>query len=262
LETSSTRMKVEKYSMIRSISGITRSVFSISNEGLLFVRQVWRSLRLRFFIGRILPPVTLSTLVPEEVNVRLCKQDNTIENITIAELLILVELLQVYRPLACFEFGTFDGRTALNMAANTPEEAIIYTLDLPPHYGMDSTALPLHPAERYLADKATSGTRYRGTPWEHKIRQLYGDSATFDYTPYQGKIDFVFIDGSHAHDYVLSDSRNAIRLLRDGRGIILWHDYGSWPTVRKAIKFLHATDERFANMRFIEGTSFACLICE
>jgi len=43
----------------------------------------------------------------------------------------------------------------------------------------------------------TSGTRYRGTVWEHKIQQLYGDSAAFDYTPYQGKIDFVFVDGSH-----------------------------------------------------------------
>jgi hypothetical protein len=51
-----------------------------------------------------------------------------------------------------------------------------------------------------------------------------------------------------------------MQLLRDGKGIILWHDYTTWPGVRKAINELHATDPRFADVRFIEQTSFAYLI--
>ena len=75
-------------------------------------------------------------------------------------------------------------------------------------------------------------------------------------------IDFVFIDGAHTYDYVLNDSRKAIDLLRGGKGIILWHDYADWFYVRKAINYLRTTDPRFANIRSIPGTSFACLICE
>ncbi len=199
--------------------------------------------------------------MPSWVSLHLCEQVYVWGNIDLNELLVLVELLQALQPAACFEIGTFDGRTTLNMAANTLQEAVIYTLDLPREQ-IDRTALPLHSSDLDWADKETSGARYRGTVWEHKIQQLCGDSATFDYAPYQDKIDFVFIDGSHAYEYVLSDSRNAIALLRGGKGIILWHDYTTWPSVRKAIDYLRTTDPRFANTRYIDRTSFACLICD
>ncbi len=39
-----------------------------------------------------------------------------------------------------------------------------------------------------------------------------------------GACDLVFVDGSHALSYVLSDSRKALRLVRPG-GLVLWHDY-------------------------------------
>lgn len=226
------------------------------------VYNIWALLRSQYFTRRLIAPVALTSLVPAaEVDMRLCMQEWVMGNVSIYELLVLVELLRVHRPLACFEIGTFDGRTTLNMAANTPEETVIYTLDLPREQ-MNDTAFPLDLLDLNVVDKEISGARYRGRVWERKIRQLYGDSATFDYTPYEGKIDFIFIDGSHTYDYVVSDSLNAINLLRNGKGIILWHDYITWPTVQKAINFLHSTDRRFANTRFIEGTEFACLICE
>ena len=147
------------------------------------------------------------------------------------------------------------------MAANTADDAVIYTLDLPREQ-MDSTAFPLNPADLGVIEKERSGTRFLGTEWEHKIHQLYGDSAAFDYTPYLGKIDFVFVDGSHTYDYVLNDSRKAMTLLRNGKGTILWHDYPTTPSVRRAINHLQASDPSFANIRHIESTKFAYLICE
>jgi len=37
------------------------------------------------------------------------------------------------------------------------------------------------------------------------------------------KINFIFIDGSHAYDYVIKDSLNSIAKIED-KGIIIWHD--------------------------------------
>lgn len=208
-----------------------------------------------------IPSVAITDLVPCQVTVKLCAQEKHLGNIGLDELLVIVELIQSYQPLVCFEIGTFDGRTTLNMAANTSEEAVIYTLDLP-RAEMRHTAFPLDPSDLDVVDKDTSGIRFHSTEWKRKIRQLYGDSATFDYRPYIGKIDFVFVDGSHTYQYALSDSQIALQLLRDGKGVILWHDYTTWPGVHKAINALSATDPRFADVRFIEHTSFACLICK
>jgi hypothetical protein len=37
-------------------------------------------------------------------------------------------------------------------------------------------------------------------------------------------MDLIFIDGSHAHSYVESDTKKALRMIKPG-GIIFWHDY-------------------------------------
>jgi len=51
-----------------------------------------------------------------------------------------------------------------------------------------------------------------------------GDSASFDWAPYEGTLDFIFIDGAHSQEYVLSDSRQAFRLLKLRRHHPV-HDY-------------------------------------
>ncbi len=225
------------------------------------IYSIWTLVHPQIFTKKYVPQVEITSLVPNEVLLRLYEQAKITANINFEELFVLVELLQINQPTACFEIGTFDGRTTLNMAANTPDDAVIYTLDLPREQ-VENTKFSLDPFERFAIMKETSGTRYRGTKWERKIQQLYGDSATFDFTSYQGKIDFVFIDGSHTYEYVLSDSRNAITLLRDGKGAILWHDYPDTSSVLRAINYLQASDSRFAGIRHIVGTRFAYLICE
>ena len=225
------------------------------------IYSIWILIHTQLFTKKYVPEIQITDLVPNVVSIRLYEQSKITANISFEELFVLVELLQISHPTACFEIGTFDGRTTLNMAANTPDDAIIYTLDLPREQ-VDHTKFSLDPFERFAVMKETSGVRYRGTTWERKIQQLYGDSATFDYTPYKGEIDFVFIDGSHTYEYVLSDSRNALTLLRSGKGTILWHDYPDTSTVLKAIHYLKVNDPRFAGIRHIAGTRFAYLTCE
>ena len=228
------------------------------NKYRVLIYTIWKLVCPQVFTKRYVQSVAITSLVSNTVALRLYEQAEAVGNISFEELFILVELLQTCQPITCFEVGTYDGRTALNMAANTSDDAVIYTLDLPRDQ-IGSTIFPLNPADLGVVEKETSGARYRGTEWEYKIQQLYGDSAAFDYTPYQGKIDLVFVDGSHTYDYVLSDSRNAITLLRNEKGIILWHDYSNIYSVLKAINYLQATDSRFAGIRHIEGTRFAVL---
>ena len=72
-------------------------------------------------------------------------------------------------------------------------------------------------------------------------------------------MDFVFVDGSHAYEYVLKDSESALKMIKPG-GVILFHDYNtSWPGVTKALNELFTSNPRFKNLRHISQTSLAIL---
>jgi hypothetical protein len=175
-------------------------------------------------------------------------------NVSLVELLVINRLVVGSGATRVFEIGTFDGRTTLDIAANLSAEGEVYTLDLP--RGQQAEAkLSLSKHDPKYIDKETSGTRFIGTDCEGKITQLYGDSAAFDYSPYVGRMDLVFVDASHSYEYVINDSHAARRLLRPDAGIILWHDYGEWDGVTRALHELHSAGPEWQNMRHIEGTS-------
>lgn len=139
----------------------------------------------------------------------------------VAGLLAIVKFIEAKKIL---EIGTFDGGTAMNIAANTGEEAQIITLDLPPDW--DGQFAPNTPkALQNLTDRKSVGRRFIGTPQAKKIRQVFGDSCAMDWSQLGGPFDVVFIDGCHYRDYVAQDTQNALRYVRPG-GLIIWHDYG------------------------------------
>ena len=157
-------------------------------------------------------------------------------NVTVEEVCKICLIARYLRPKAVFEFGTFNGSTTLQMAMNAPEDCRVYTLDLPPGEG-ESTTFHLSEIDRFVAAKKGGfqlhvGHYFRGTPYESRIAQLWGDSARFDFSPYRGKTDLIFIDGAHSYEYVKSDSQNAFAMLA-GQGVILWHNFSEvlWPGV-------------------------------
>jgi predicted O-methyltransferase YrrM len=179
-------------------------------------------------------------------------------HITEFELKVICALIQQLQPQNVFEIGTFEGRTTLNMALNTGIDARIYTLDLP-QQELDKTKMDIEAGEVMYVQKAESGIRFKNHPSAGKIQQLFGDSATFDYSDYVGQMDVVFIDGSHAYDYVLSDTKNAFTLVRPG-GTILWHDYTNWEGVRRALNDYYLSgNPAFSQLQHIGGTSIALL---
>jgi predicted O-methyltransferase YrrM len=204
-----------------------------------------------------LPLAAADALVPPGTLVDLREVEAVDGNVSERELVAICRLTRALAPHRVFELGTFDGRTTLNLAANAPD-ARVFTLDLP-RSGLGSTAGTIEASERQYADKEASGTRFAGSAEAARITQLYGDSATFDYAPYEGTMDLVFIDASHAYEYVLNDSLRALRLLRPSGGVVLWHDYGRWDGVTRALNALRRLEPRCATLRWIAGTTLALL---
>jgi predicted O-methyltransferase YrrM len=152
------------------------------------------------------------------------------------QLSCLAVITKATEPLAVFEMGTFRGRTALNFALNSPPDARVYTLDLPPT-NRESAQSDTNAADAAIIGESTTGSDYRNTDVEEKIVQLYGDSRTFDFSPYFQSMDLVYVDGAHDYEAVKEDSENAIRMLRPG-GYALWDEfcnYGDYHDVTRAV---------------------------
>jgi hypothetical protein len=207
-----------------------------------------------------LPVLPLAQVLPAHLDLQLLEPKIEGGNVSLLELLVISNLARRAAPPVCLEIGTFDGRTTLNLAANLPAEGHVFTIDLP-KTSIGGTQFELAPGEATFVDKETSGERFRDTPFKSKITQLFGDSAVFDFSPYHRKIGLVFVDGSHAFDYVLKDSATALQLASDDQSIILWHDYHpGWPDVIRALNHLRRSDPTFAGLQRIEGTSLAILM--
>jgi predicted O-methyltransferase YrrM len=197
-----------------------------------------------------------SLVLKNEIN--LLEIDPLDGNIGPFELQVVCNLVKSFKPENIFEIGTFDGRTTLNMACNSTDNCRIITIDLP-----QSTAPKLQLAEfeeKYIK-KDCSGKRFIGLPQAAKITQLYGDTATFDFSSYYDQFDFVFVDASHSYEYVKNDTQVALKLLKPAGGIILWHDYDTpyWPGVTQALNEYSQNEKTFKDMLHIKDTSIVFL---
>ena len=210
---------------------------------------------------RIAPP---DTLLPKiEINQltdtsepKLTEEVHNDGNVSLEELRCIAKLVKYYQPKNIFEIGTFDGRTTLNMALNAPN-SIIHTLDLPKSE-VHSTAFRIKKGDVKFIDKPASGLRFNDTQYATNIRQIYADSAKYDYSELNNTMDLVFVDGAHTYDYVVNDTEIAKKLLRNDKGIIIWHDY-SWKEVVQALNEYYQNDDYFFNMKHIAGTTLVVL---
>ncbi|GIW05813.1 MAG: hypothetical protein KatS3mg060_0618 [Dehalococcoidia bacterium] len=142
------------------------------------------------------------------------------------DIVSLCLLTRVLQPKVIFEIGTLQGYTALHFALNAPEDATVYTLDLPRGYdGRVQLATTVVDDEHIRSSVQTQRYVFDGYPEAAKIHCLFGDSATFDFTPFHGRVDLFFIDGAHSYEYVRSDTLNALKCCRPG-SVIAWHDFG------------------------------------
>lgn len=174
------------------------------------------------------------------------------------ETMLLGLICRISHPYAIFEIGTYEGRTANVFALHSPPECKIFTLDLPPDFSGPTRFAIERGDRKWLSKEGTAlGCRLGKLPYKadnRKIEQLFGDSAAFDYTPYRGRMDLVFVDGAHSYDYVMSDVENALTLLTP-RGFILLHDFLTHAGVTLAAIVLRQRHD----VIHIAQTSFAVL---
>ncbi|MCP5469131.1 MAG: class I SAM-dependent methyltransferase [Chlamydiales bacterium] len=176
--------------------------------------------------------ITLDELIDAKTQVHLDNFCYRAANSTYFEKLVICSLLSRFGSKRVLEIGTFDGNTTFQMALNTPDNAVIHTLDLP--YDNPKTKLPTLESDVWCIESETKrNRRFLHTPQEKKIVQHYGDSTTYDFQKF-GLIDFAFIDGGHSYECVKSDTEKTLPIL-DEKAIVIWHDFISIHTYLKQL---------------------------
>ena len=171
-----------------------------------------------------------------------------------AEAWILAVLAKRARRM--FEFGTCTGKTAYLWARNSPPDARVVTVTLAPDHLSDYTREAADdPADVEFALKESSHTEflYSDSPVASKVEQLFADSKALDVSRWAGSCDLVFVDGSHAYSYVVSDSAKALELVAPG-GLVLWHDYAGPRHAAGVYRALNELAQRLPLVR-LEGTT-------
>ena len=234
---------------------LMRISYLLSKKQLVSTIKSHRNSKFKEEPKKIIPEVSIESLT-DISEPKIAETEHKNGNVSFTELQYISKIVKYYKPETIFEIGTFDGRTTLNMALNAPE-AKIFTLDLPKQ-DLAKTKFRVKTGDLEFINKNQSGVRFIGTDEGERITQIYADSAQFDYSKFENKIDLIFIDGSHTYDYVISDTIAAMKLLRNRKGVIIWHDYG-WFEVIKALNELYLKGGVFADMKNIEGASLAFL---
>jgi predicted O-methyltransferase YrrM len=130
---------------------------------------------------------------------------------TIADMVTLASLVAACQPRQVLEFGTCEGASTWHLWANSPPDANITTIDLPPNASVaGSTDLDLQ------------GVSSRPMlPDDPRVRLIERDSRTW--TPDVREVEFCFIDAGHSYECVKNDTEKALSVMRPG-GLVVWHD--------------------------------------
>lgn len=214
-------------------------------EWFLFRSAVLRECRLRRdpYPGVACKPVeeVFHDIIKGESKLKLLRP--TPYNLSWEELITISLLAAACAPKNIFEFGTFNGRTTLHLALNSKEDSVVHTVDIKQggfDFGLDSG----------FFDATEVGGAFLSSLAKDKIEVITGDSRSYDFSRFYGRMDFIFIDGDHSYDSVLKDSETAFKLVAPG-GLVVWHDYLLVDDVTRAVLLL-AKDKPLINLK---GTS-------
>ncbi len=203
-----------------------------------------------------LPRVKITEIFPgiEDSNVTIVKafDRDTHMSPDFHELIYLSAIIKFINAKNILEIGTFDGKTALNIAVNTPEDAKITTVDLPENWD-GKMEIKIPEIFNNVTDSSITGIQFKNNKkYSKKITSVYFDSAKLEYDKLNTPFDLVFIDGCHYYEYVKADSENAYKHTHHN-GVIVWHDYGMIKDISRVVdEFSKKMD-----IKVIKGTRLA-----
>jgi hypothetical protein len=157
--------------------------------------------------------------------------------ISTEELAVLCRVVNHRCPEHVIEFGTAEGRTAVNLALHLPKEGKITTLDFRPIPGQNEV-----------------GYFYWDHPAKAKIMQVFCSVTEWDSRAFRASADVVFADACDLMPGLAAELFQAITVVKPG-GVIFRHDYGS--TVG-ATSFWNWVSDRLPVFH-VAGTTLVCL---
>lgn len=138
------------------------------------------------------------------------------------DLSALAAITKKKRPKSIFEIGTFEGLSTVVFVKNAATDVVVHTLDLP-HGQPDITRTSRSFRAHSISGLYASGNLIDKFGVREQTHAYWGDSAVFDFSPFNSAVDIFFVDGAHTEDYVASDSLHAFECISTN-GWVLWHD--------------------------------------
>ncbi|MEQ1907200.1 MAG: class I SAM-dependent methyltransferase [Vicinamibacterales bacterium] len=208
----------------------------------------------------VYPEVSLGAILSVDSTVTLQALPNQTYNVTELELLAISAIVRQRQALVALEFGTADGRTTLNIAVNAAPGGTVFTLNLPLQQAASPSAdvkngTSWHDSAGHKQDVPV-GFHFLNRETPASIVQLWGNSQSFDFAPYLGKCEMVFVDGDHFEPGVSIDCETALMLVDRRDSVVLWHDALRYD-VQTALPRLARRDG--LPIHLISGTNLAAL---
>lgn len=132
------------------------------------------------------------------------------------------------RPVRVIEIGCAAGNNALDIFKQLNVSEFVVVDPYESYVGFDDYDKRLLVEMRKAAEK-------RLEPFKRRVRWIHEDSATA-VSKIDGEVDFIYVDGNHKYEYVLSDMENYYRLL-SRRFVFGGHDIDAPDVARAFVEF-------------------------
>ncbi len=131
---------------------------------------------------------------------------------TIPDMLLLRLLARKFKDCAYLEIGSYRGESLASVSEIAKE----------------CTSITLSKEELKMFGLSDEEISVQGVFSNNisNITSIYHNSLTFDFDAHKKRYDLLFVDGDHAYESVVIDTRNIFKLLKNEDSIIVWHDYG------------------------------------
>lgn len=157
----------------------------------------------------------------------------------IANWKFLVELLKDKPHEAGAEIGVFEGECSVKLLENLPGLRMLLCVDPWLRYKGFCDRMPKPNGRIGKAEFDEVYRRFLGNIEPHRDRVIIMRTMSHHAAAHvaNGSLDFVFIDGNHTYEYVISDIREWLPKVAEG-GVIAGHDYKDKPNygVIQAVK--------------------------
>ena len=168
------------------------------------------------------------------------------------EMVIIATTTRILAPRKIFEIGTYNGQTTAVLVLNSPADARVLTMDLPPDVA--STEGVTHIDLGLIANREV-GIRLKELGLQGRAEQVFCDSMAFDPSPHRGSVELGFIDGAHSRAFVENDTVKMADMMAE-RGIVFWHDYRGQGALRPLGEYLESLARKIP-IYSVHGTSLA-----